>query len=41
LVLSIDAKKFEPASSVMIVYGIFTAFLVAMIQLTIKALGGM
>lgn len=39
-VLGVSAKMFELAGSV-IVYGVFSAFLVALIKLTIKALGGM
>ncbi len=39
-VLGVSAKMFELAGSV-IVYGVFSAFVVALIKLTIKALGGM
>lgn len=39
-VLGVGAKMFELAGSV-IVYGVFAAFVVALIKLTIKALGGM
>ncbi len=39
-VLGVSAKMFELAGSV-IVYGVFSAFVIALIKLTIKALGGM
>lgn len=39
LVLGVSAKMFELAGSV-IVFGVFAAFVVALIKLTIKALGG-